>query len=67
MSDFHCPFCGSDKLKIETPFVEMTSWKEYANKTTYCCATQAKNQKYIKDRYDKTREGNPSTEDVSKW
>lgn len=67
MSDFKCPFCGSDKLKIETPFVEMKGWKEYENKTTYCCGAQAKNQKYIRDRYDQTRTDNPQSDDVSKW
>lgn len=67
MTDFTCPFCGSKELILKTPYVEMTGWKQYENKTTYCCNAQAKNQKYIKERYDPTRTGNPKTEDISKW
>lgn len=48
MSDFKCEFCGSKTMMIETPYMERTSdWPpKYVPTKTYCCKTQAKNQKY---------------------
>lgn len=58
-----CTFCGSENIRMETPYVELDSKGEYVKKTTWCCAAQAKNQKYIKGRYEPGQE----PDDVSKW
>ena len=61
-----CIFCGSKSIVLETPYIEMTSWKGYKHKTTYCCNAQTKNQKYIEARFT-NREDKPHHSDVSKW
>jgi len=66
MSDFKCSFCGSDKLMIDTPYIEKTkTWPiEYKKKQTYCCKPQAKNQEYEK-RFHPIYSKKPK--DVAKW
>lgn len=60
MSDTKCPFCGSEELKLKTPFVELDGKGNYIPKETWCCTAQAKNQKYAK-----SRDVDPN--EVSKW
>lgn len=67
MSDTKCPFCGSDKIKMETPYVELGRDGEYHAKTTFCCKAQAANAKYVTKRFDPRNEDKPSPEEVSKW
>ena len=61
MSDFKCPFCGSDKLKIETGYLTKFGDKEF----TYCCPAQATNHKYINKSF--TQDSRPDPEDITKW
>ena len=65
MSDFKCPFCGSDKLRYEAPYVELNKQGEYVPKTTFCCKQQATNQKFIDRRFKE--EDKPELDEVSKW
>ena len=53
MADFKCPFCNSNKLMVDTPYIKKdNTWPiEYKKQQTYCCRTQAKNQEYIKKKY----------------
>ncbi len=70
MSDFKCPFCGSDKLRNArtTQFGPETELKEngqYGPVEDFCCAAQKKNAVYINKNYHPDDAPNP--EDVSKW
>lgn len=57
-----CQFCGSKKIRIETPYIDpITKEKQL----TYCCRAQAQNQQYVKDRYLPGEE--PTQEEVGKW
>ena len=60
MSDTKCPFCGSEELKLKTPFVELDDKGEYVATETWCCAAQGRNQKYAKNR-------DVDPNEVSKW
>lgn len=62
MNDFKCPFCGSQKLKIDTPFLKPVTHEPIQ---TFCCRPQAKNQEFIKKRYHPTLGRKPTTEEVS--
>ena len=73
MSDWKCPFCGSDKLKIKKASGDMVRkkkvvWGEdlYEPETDFCCRKQAHNQKFINARYDKTLSDVPDLDDVAK-
>lgn len=63
MSDWKCPFCGSDKLRIETPYLKPVTHEPI---TTFCCRSQAKNNQYIKNRYDPRDSNRPDADDVSR-
>lgn len=67
MSDTKCPFCGSDKTMIETPYVELNREGEYVPKKTPCCNAQAHNIQYVKKRFDPRDTNNPDPEEVAKW
>ena len=62
MSDFKCPFCGSQKLKIETPYIKPVT---HERETTYCCRKQAKNQEFVEKRYHPIYGIKPSVESIS--
>lgn len=64
MADFKCPFCGSDKLYYEAPYVELNNNGEYEPKKTFCCKEQQANHRFVK-RYDE--DSRPDVEEVSKW
>ena len=72
MSDFKCPFCGSDKLKLETPYVKTTyvwgaNGKEEKTEaeTRFCCQAQAQNHEFVKKNFDPDHQ--PTQEEVAKW
>lgn len=45
-----CPFCGSKKIILDSPYVELKENGEYGPITKYCCTAQKKNQTY-KDKH----------------
>jgi len=64
MSD-PCPFCGSAKIRLETPYVKSTGdLGEYEPETTYCCTAQKVNANYIKKNFHP--DDAPDAESVSK-
>ena len=63
MSENKCPFCGSKKIFLETPFIDPIT-KEHGK--TFCCSAQKKNHEYIKKRYSPFDVNKPSVEDISK-
>ena len=68
MSDFKCTFCGSDKLKIDKPYMTKDKvWPmKYKTEQDYCCRTQAKNQEYREKKFHPTRSTKPTSEEVAK-
>ena len=73
MSDWECPFCGSDKLKIKKASGDVVKknrfvWGEdmYEPVTDFCCRKQAKNAAYLKSRYDPTISNIPELDDIAK-
>lgn len=58
-----CPFCGSEKTMIETPYIDRITGE---HKKVPCCNAQKKNDKYIKRRYDPRLSDLPTSEEVSK-
>ena len=60
-----CPFCGSKELRIKTPYLKPVTHEPI---TTFCCKSQAQNQKYINRNYDPTRPNQKKIthDDVSK-
>jgi hypothetical protein len=58
-----CPFCGSDKTKIDTPYIN----KHGEKITSYCCNAQRQNDKYIKAHTSRQTGDKPSAEDVIKF
>lgn len=60
-----CPFCGAEKIRIETPFVRSTGdTNEYEPETTFCCTAQKVNADYIQKNFHP--DDAPNEEDVSK-
>ena len=55
-----CTFCGSENIKIKTPYLELDDKGIYVNKETWCCQAQVKNQNYAKKR-------DIDPEEVEKW
>ena len=55
-----CKFCGSEELRIKTPYLELDDKGNYVNKETWCCQPQATNQNYAKNR-------NVDADEVTKW
>ena len=73
MSDWKCPFCGSDKLMIKKASGDMVRkkkvvWGEdlYEAATDFCCRKQAKNNAYIKAKFDSTLSDVPDLDDIAK-
>jgi len=58
---FKCPFCGSEKLMIDTPYLAPVTHDPIQ---TYCCKKQRDNAKFTEKRY--TAGNRPSVENVSK-
>lgn len=61
MADWKCPFCGSPKRKIDTPYVKRANKLEDGEIkmepiSTFCCAAQKKNYEYMSKRFG----GNPA-------
>ena len=56
-----CPFCGSDKIKVSTPYVDKFGKKI----ESFCCLSQKRNSNYADKRYK--HEERPKAEDISKW
>lgn len=49
MTDEKCPFCGSEKTMIDTPYIDRVTG-EY--KKTFCCKSMKKNYDFVNKRYD---------------
>lgn len=62
-----CPFCGSEKTHLKTPYVEIGEKGEYEQTETYCCGAQKRNAEYVRKRYDPSRGDLPDPNEVSKW
>jgi len=56
--DWKCPFCGADKLKYETPYVELNQEGKYVPGQTFCCKEQAQNHRFVK-RYPEGERPDP--------
>lgn len=52
MESKKCQFCGSESLKVETPFVKFGSSGDYEKQYTYCCNAQKRNRLYAKKHVD---------------
>lgn len=61
-----CPFCGSEKIRIETPFVRATGVgaDDFEHETTYCCSAQKVNAEYRRKNFHP--DDAPDEEDISK-
>ena len=57
-----CPFCGSEKIKIETPYIDRITGE---HKTTLCCLSQKKNQEFLDKRYSNFYGEKPTMEDLA--
>lgn len=60
-----CPFCGSDKIRIETPFIELKRSGEYLPKKTFCCSAQKRNFNYVNKHFDERDPDAPKVEEIS--
>lgn len=59
-----CPFCGSEKTKIDTPYIDRVTGNKLQS---YCCNSSKKNSKYIAQRFDPRLQDNiPTIEEVAK-
>lgn len=58
-----CSFCGSDKVKVETPYIDRVTGE---HKTTICCQAQRKNQEYQKKHFHPIHGEKPPMESVEK-
>lgn len=67
--DFKCPFCGSTKLHLKTPYTKKNKkWPiGYEAETTYCCLKQAKNQEYREKRFHPRLSRKPDSAEVARW
>lgn len=63
MNDFKCPFCGSKKLKVKSPYLKPVT---HEAETSYCCRSQAKNQEFVDKHFHSIYGDKPSAESVSK-
>lgn len=67
MNDEKCQFCGSEKIKVPTPFVKLGNSGEYEEQFGWCCQAQKQNRKFSKAHLDaNTREPIFSDEEISK-
>lgn len=68
MSEFRCPFCGSEEQYKKTPYMKPAKGKlGYEQDKQPCCRSQAANLKYVKNRFDPLQDSKPKLEEVSKW
>ncbi len=51
MTDTKCEFCGSKKVIVQSPYVELKGNGKYEPITSYCCSAQKKNQEYEDKHY----------------
>lgn len=61
MSDFKCPFCGSAKLLVDTPYLTPVTHEPIQQ---YCCKKQHDNALFVQKKY--TPGNRPSIDNVSK-
>ena len=61
-----CPFCGSEEIYLDTPYVETSGHKidEFQPIKTICCPAQKKNADYILKNFHP--DDAPSLEEISK-
>jgi 23S rRNA G2445 N2-methylase RlmL len=62
-----CPFCGSETLMIETPFMVLNNKGEYERKKQPCCRSSAQNQKWIQKHENPITHEKPKMKDIIKW
>lgn len=62
MADTKCPFCNSEKIMVETPYINRHGEKI----TTYCCLAQKKNHGYITSHHNRYSEFQISADEVAK-
>ena len=62
-----CPFCGSKKIIVDSPYVELKESGKYEPATKYCCQAQRKNQSYKEKHYHPMFSDKPKNEEVSEW
>ena len=61
MDSKRCPFCGSEKIKVTTPYID-----KFGDKIeSFCCLSQKRNNNYAEKRFG--RDNKPSPESVAKW
>lgn len=67
MNDTKCQFCGSEKIKVETPYISLGNSGDYEKQFDYCCKAQKQNNKFNKAHLDsQTREPIFTDEEISK-
>ena len=59
-----CPFCGSEKILLETPYVKLNRKGEYAPQVSYCCNAQKKNGEYQRKRFSPLDGKTPTPEEI---
>lgn len=57
----NCKFCGSEKLLLETPYLNAFGEKI----TTPCCEAQKRNAEYLRRNYDPSNGRVPTLDEIS--
>ena len=63
MKEQPCPFCKSEKRRIETPYLDKSGQKQYE----WCCNAMKRNSTYVKARFDQRSGDIPGVDKISKW
>lgn len=64
-----CPFCGSEQMVQDTPYIELKENGQYEPATRYCCKAQAMNRRYQSKHFSKLDDidNTPDIEEASEW
>lgn len=63
-----CPFCSSEEIVQETPYIELKEDGSYGPTTRYCCKAQSRNRAYQTKHFSKLYgDNNPDIEEASEW
>jgi len=65
MKDIKCPFCGSEKIHLETGTISLKRSGKYEPDTTICCLAQKKNIEFRGKRYGQGKDA-PDIDELSK-
>lgn len=62
-NEWKCPFCKSDKLMIDMPYIDRVTGEK---KQSYCCLKQKQNADYANRRFITDSDNRPRPEEISK-